>query len=116
MWLSIAANSHLLSMGENRYRRVWFFYDELPSCKLPSLPFIIAEARKFGGCFALGFQSYSQLEEIYGNKFAEAMYDLLNTFLSLPSASVAKFVGRISGENRAQEVLRADQFRCRSGA
>ena len=79
MWLSIAANS-LLSMGENRYRRVWFFYDELPSLhKLPSLPFIIAEARKFGGCFALGFQSYSQLEEIYGNKFAEAMYDLLNT-------------------------------------
>ncbi|WP_254803802.1 type IV secretion system DNA-binding domain-containing protein, partial [Aeromonas salmonicida] len=118
MWLSIAANS-LLSMGENRYRRVWFFYDELPSLhKLPSLPFIIAEARKFGGCFALGFQSYSQLEEIYGNKFAEAMYDLLNTkyFFRSPSASVAKFVEEDIGETvrkkfSEQTSFGADQVR-----
>ncbi|HHQ4545275.1 TPA: type IV conjugative transfer system coupling protein TraD [Aeromonas veronii] len=118
MWLSIAANS-LLSMGENRYRRVWFFYDELPSLhKLPSLPFIIAEARKFGGCFALGFQSYSQLEEIYGNKFAEAMYDLLNTkyFFRSPSAAVAKFVEEDIGETvrkkfSEQTSFGADQVR-----
>lgn len=118
MWLSIAANS-LLSMGENRYRRVWFFYDELPSLhKLPSLPFVIAEARKFGGCFALGFQSYSQLEEIYGNKFAEAMYDLLNTkyFFRSPSAAVAKFVEEDIGETvrkkfSEQTSFGADQVR-----
>lgn len=118
MWLSIAANS-LLSMGENRYRRVWFFYDEIPSLhKLPSLPFVIAEARKFGGCFALGFQSYSQLEEIYGNKFAEAMYDLLNTkyFFRSPSAAVAKFVEEDIGETvrkkfSEQTSFGADQVR-----
>ncbi|HDT5888984.1 type IV conjugative transfer system coupling protein TraD [Aeromonas dhakensis] len=118
MWLSIAANS-LLSMGENRYRRVWFFYDELPSLhKLPSLPFVIAEARKFGGCFALGFQSYSQLEEIYGGKFAEAMYDLLNTkyFFRSPSAAVAKFVEEDIGETvrkkfSEQTSFGADQVR-----
>ncbi|HEY1843980.1 MAG TPA: type IV conjugative transfer system coupling protein TraD [Buttiauxella sp.] len=100
MWLSIAADS-LLSMGENRHRRVWFFYDELPSLhKLPGLPFIIAEARKFGGCFLLGFQSYPQLEEIYGNKSAEAMFDLLNTkyFFRSPSALVSKFVAEDIGE------------------
>lgn len=118
MWLSIAANS-LLSMGENRYRRVWFFYDEIPSLhKLPSLPYVIAEARKFGGCFALGFQSYSQLEEIYGNKFAEAMYDLLNTkyFFRSPSAAVAKFVEEDIGETvrkkfSEQTSFGADQVR-----
>ena len=118
MWLSIAANS-LLSMGENRYRRVWFFYDELPSLhKLPNLPFVIAEARKFGGCFALGFQSYAQLEEIYGNKFAEAMYDLLNTkyFFRSPSAAVAKFVEEDIGETvrkkfSEQTSFGADQVR-----
>lgn len=100
MWLSIAADS-LLSMGENRHRRVWFFYDELPSLhKLPGLPFIIAEARKFGGCFLLGFQSYPPLEEIYGNKSAEAMFDLLNTkyFFRSPSALVSKFVAEDIGE------------------
>jgi len=118
MWLSIAANS-LLSMGENRYRRVWFIYDELPSLhKLPSLPYVIAEARKFGGCFMLGFQSYAQLEEIYGNKFAEAIYDLLNTkyFFRSPSASVAKFVEEDIGETvrkkfSEQTSFGADQVR-----
>ncbi|SMG60294.1 type IV conjugative transfer system coupling protein TraD [Cedecea sp. NFIX57] len=100
MWLGIAA-SHLLSLHENRYRRVWFFYDELPSLhKLPNLPYIIAEARKYGGCFVLGCQSYAQLEETYGLKFAAAIYDLLNTkyFFRSPSSAIAKFVAEDIGE------------------
>lgn len=112
MWLSIAANS-LLSMGENRNRRVWFWYDELPSLhKLPGLPSIIAEARKFGGCFGLGFQSYPQLEEIYGPKAAEGMFDLLNTkmFFRSPSAAVAKFVEEEIGEKRIREFSEQTSF------
>lgn len=112
MWLSIAADS-LLSMGENRHRRVWFFYDELPSLhKLPGLPFIIAEARKFGGCFLLGFQSYPQLEEIYGNKSAEAMFDLLNTkyFFRSPSALVSKFVAEDIGETVRKKFSEQTSF------
>lgn len=56
--------------------------------------------RKFGGCFGLGFQSYPQLEEIYGPKAAEAMFDLMNTkfFFRSPSAAVAKFVEKELGE------------------
>ncbi|QLK63908.1 type IV conjugative transfer system coupling protein TraD (plasmid) [Enterobacteriaceae bacterium Kacie_13] len=112
MWLSIAADS-LLSMGENRHRRVWFFYDELPSLhKLPGLPSIIAEARKFGGCFLLGFQSYPQLEEIYGNKYAEAMFDLLNTkyFFRSPSANVSKFVAEDIGETVRKKFSEQTSF------
>ncbi|EPE5170216.1 type IV secretion system DNA-binding domain-containing protein, partial [Yersinia enterocolitica] len=100
MWLAIAATS-LLAMGENRHRRVWFFYDELPSLhKLPSLPRIIAEARKFGGCFVLGFQNYAQLEDIYGPKSAADLFDLLNTkfFFRSPSAEIARFVEKDLGE------------------
>lgn len=112
MWLSIAASS-LLSMGENRHRRVWFFYDELPSLhKLPGLPFTIAESRKFGGCFLLGFQSYPQLEEIYGNKSAEAMFDLLNTkyFFRSPSATVSKFVADDIGETVRKKFSEQTSF------
>lgn len=100
LWLSIAATS-LLAMGPNRQRRVWFFYDELASLhKLPTLPRIISEARKFGGCFVLGFQSFAQLEEIYGPKAAAALFDLLNTkfFFRSPSAQIAKFVEEDIGE------------------
>ena len=112
MWLSIAATS-LLAMGENRHRRVWFFYDELTSLhKLPTLPRIIAEARKFGGCFLLGFQSYPQLEETYGPKAAEGMYDLLNTkfFFRSPSAKVAKFVEEDIGETRRKTFSEQTSF------
>ncbi len=38
-----------------------FIVSNLPHCR------IIAEARKFGGCFVLGFQK-PQMEEIYGPK------------------------------------------------
>lgn len=112
MWLSIAANS-LLSMGENRKRRVWFWYDELKSLhKLPGLPEIMAEARKFGGCFGLGFQSYPQLEEIYGPKAAEGMFDLLNTkfFFRSPSATVAKFVEEEIGETVKKKFSEQTSF------
>ncbi|EPS2533202.1 type IV secretion system DNA-binding domain-containing protein, partial [Escherichia coli] len=62
MWLAQAANC-LLGMGENLHRRVWFIYDELPSLnKLPELPGVLAEARRFGGCFVLGFQAKAQMD------------------------------------------------------
>lgn len=79
MWLAQAANC-LLEMGENSNRRVWFIFDELTSLhKLPELPLVLSEARKFGGCFVLGFQNKPQLDFTYGKDFADAMMDLLNT-------------------------------------
>lgn len=112
MWLSIAATS-LLAMGENRQRRVWFFYDELPSLhKLATLPRIIAEARKFGGCFVLGFQNEAQMEEIYGPKAAAGLFDLLNTkfFFRSPSAQIAKFVEEDIGETWRKKFSEQTSF------
>lgn len=112
MWLSIAATS-LLAMGQNRQRRVWFFYDELPSLhKLPTLPRIISESRKFGGCFALGFQNFAQLEEIYGPEAAAGLYDLLNTkfFFRSPSAEIARFVEEDIGETRRLKFSEQTSF------
>lgn len=112
LWLSIAATS-LLAMGPNRQRRVWFFYDELASLhKLPTLPRIISEARKFGGCFVLGFQSFAQLEEIYGPKAAAALFDLLNTkfFFRSPSAQIAKFVEEDIGETWRKKFSEQTSF------
>ncbi|MDZ7320029.1 type IV conjugative transfer system coupling protein TraD [Kosakonia sacchari] len=112
LWLSIAATS-LLAMGPHRHRRVWFFYDELASLhKLSSLPRIISEARKFGGCFVLGFQNIAQLEEIYGSKSAAGLFDLLNTkfFFRSPSAEIAKFVEQDIGETRRLKFSEQTSF------
>lgn len=104
MWLAQAANC-LLEMGENSNRRVWFIFDELTSLhKLPELPMVLSEARKFGGCFVLGFQNKPQLDFTYGKDFADAMMDLLNTrfFFRSPDEGVASYVMRQLGQRRAR--------------
>ncbi|WP_346708380.1 type IV secretion system DNA-binding domain-containing protein [Escherichia coli] len=64
--MSIAIRG-LLAMGENRNRRGGFSvmsYPRYTNCRTwwRSWP----EARKFGGCYVFGIQSYAQLEDIYG--------------------------------------------------
>ena len=108
MWLSIAIRG-LLAMGENRNRRVWIFADELPTLhKLPDLVEILPEARKFGGCYVIGIQSYAQLEDIYGAKPAETLFDVLNTraFFRSPSRNIAAFA---AGEIGEKEILQASE-------
>lgn len=108
MWLSIAIRG-LLAMGENRNRRVWFFCDELPTLhKLPDLVEILPEARKFGGCYVFGIQSYAQLEDIYGEKAAASLFDVMNTraFFRSPSHKIAEFA---AGEIGEKEHLKASE-------
>ena len=102
MWLAQAANC-LLGMGENLHRRIWFIYDELPSLnKLPELPGVLAEARRFGGCFVLGFQAKAQMDFTYGKETADAMLGLVNTrfFFRSPSSTEAEWVQREIGQRR----------------
>ncbi|HGJ5882749.1 type IV secretion system DNA-binding domain-containing protein, partial [Arsenophonus sp.] len=106
MWLSIAIRS-LLAIGDNRERRVWIIADELPTLhKLPDLIEILPEARKFGGCFVLGFQSYAQLQDIYGNKGALTLFDVLNTrfFFRATTKEMAEFAAGEIGESEIQKA------------
>jgi len=105
MWLSMASIS-LLSLSENHERRIWFICDELPSLhKLPQLGESIAEVRKFGGCFVLGMQSYSQLKKVYGQSAASEIFDLLNTrfFFRSPSADMAAIVSKELGQEDIEQ-------------
>ncbi len=75
-WVDTFASS-LMNLGEDRARRIWLIIDELPSLqKLKSLEKILAESRKYGGCVVLGYQSYSKVEAIYGDKGAKTLSDL----------------------------------------
>ena len=105
MWLAMASLT-LLSLEENRKRRIWFICDELPSLhKLPLLGETIAEVRKFGGCFLLGMQSFAQLAKVYGQNGAKELFDLLNTrfFFRSPSSDMAKLVASELGEEDIEE-------------
>lgn len=106
MWLAMASLT-LLSLEPDRNRRIWFICDELPSLhKLPLLGETIAEVRKFGGCFLLGMQSFSQLTKVYGQSgAAKEIFDLLNTrfFFRSPSAEMARLVASELGEEEIEE-------------
>lgn len=74
----IAANA-LMTMPESNDPRVWFIMDEVPTLnRMPFLPKSLAEIRQFGGAFVVGYQVYSQLEDIYGDKGAQSIAGNLN--------------------------------------
>lgn len=103
MWLSIASTA-ILEMQENPDRRIWVIMDEAASLhKLPELGETIAEVRKFGGCYVIGFQSFAQLKKIYGDNAAKEIFDLLNTrlYFRSPSREMAKISSADLGD---QEV------------
>ena len=106
MWIAMASLT-LLSLPEDAHRRIWFICDELPSLhKLPLLGETIAEVRKFGGCFLLGMQSFSQLEKVYGRSGASEIFDLLNTraFFASPSHPMAQLVSKELGEEEIDDT------------
>ena len=106
MWFSMATIT-LLALPEDRSRRIWFICDELPSLhKLPQLPESIAEARKYGGCFVLGMQSYAQLEKVYGKSAGKEIFDLMNTafFFRSPSPDMAELVSRALGTQEIEDM------------
>lgn len=106
MWFSMATIA-LLALPENSNRRIWFVCDELPSLhKLPQLSESIAEARKYGGCFVLGMQSYAQLEKVYGRSAGKEIFDLMNTafFFRSPSPDMAELVSRALGEQEIEDM------------
>ncbi len=104
-WMDIAINA-LMVLPENQKRRLWFIIDELAALqRLPRLQMGLAEARKYGGCFLVGFQSKPQLEEIYGRNSAEAMLDLFNTkiFFRSTEPSTQLWVSKVLGEKEEAE-------------
>lgn len=90
--IEVAANA-LMAGPERRDPSLWFFLDEVPSLnRLPFLPTKLAEIRQFGGAFVLGYQVYSQLEDLYGDKAAQSISGTLNNRIvfNTPDARTAR--------------------------
>lgn len=91
-WLDIVASS-IMSLNPDPDRRIWTLIDELPSLnKLLMLGDALAQQRKYGGAIVLGFQSFSQMIEIYGEHGANAIADACSTW------AVMRFNGEKSAD------------------
>lgn len=92
--LTIPLNAALLELFISRMRRtrtnsnnkLWIVMDELPSLgKLPSLPQLMQEGRKYGSCVVSGLQSTSQLYQHYGDADASNLIGLFKTKFAFAS-------------------------------
>ena len=112
LWLGLAMQG-IQSLKPNSNKRIWLVMDELASLhRLEMLSDTLADIRKFGGCVAIGIQSISQLEFLYGNHEAHAITDLLNTSLYFrsPKSRVAKWVSEDLGEQVIEEVRESQSY------
>src|SRR3546814_8476887 len=66
VWMNIAM-LETLSLEPSFERRIWFHIDELDALgRIEGLKDAQARLRKFGGCVAIGFQSFAQVKQVYG--------------------------------------------------
>lgn len=110
-WLSIAVKS-LMARGEHKTRRLWFIIDELASLShLPTLERGLAEVRKCGGCFMVGFQDINQLFKIYGQYDAQTILGLLGTQVVMRSQrKQADILSQCFGEKEVMDQVRSISF------
>ena len=111
-WLSILIKG-LMRRPEGYHHRTWIIIDELVSLnRLPSLLTGLAEVRKYGGCFVLGFQDLSQLDETYGFSSTKTLSNLTGTkvLFRCVDADVATRVSRYLGEQEKQEAQESISF------
>ena len=105
-WFEIAV-LNILSLQKSRTRKIFLIGDELQSLKkLASLTGGISEVRKYGGCFIIGVQSYSQLESAYGTNDAITINSNCKTkvLLNAEDSRTAKWASAQIGNGDFEET------------
>ncbi|MCF6768402.1 type IV conjugative transfer system coupling protein TraD [Thiotrichales bacterium 19S11-10] len=111
-WMGMAMKG-IQNLPANNGKRFWVIIDEMASLnRLENFADVAADIRKFGGCIAVGIQSISQLEFIYGRDEATAITDLLNTavYFRSPKQRVADWVSNDLGEQVIEEVRESQSY------
>lgn len=112
LWLGLAMQG-VQSLKANNKGRIWLVMDELASLhRLETISDTMADIRKFGGCVAIGIQSISQLDFIYGTHEAGVIADLLNTsvYFRSPKSKIAQWVSHDLGEQVINEMKESQSY------
>lgn len=89
-WIDILCSS-VLSLPENRFRRLWMFIDELGSFeKIRALFDVLTKGRRSGFIFVGGIQSVSQLMDVYGEKAARILMSCMRNMVVLGGTRLDK--------------------------
>lgn len=110
-WLTIALRA-LLQITPTT-KRTWIFIDELHNLgRLPGFETTLAEVRKFGGCFVLGTQMISQLNDIYSREVTKTITGLCGTkvVMNVPEPDTAKYMSTFLGEKEEIAVTESISY------
>ena len=105
-WMNIAI-LETLSLAPSRDRRIWFQVDELDALgRIEGLKDAQARLRKFGGCVAIGFQSFAQVKAVYGEGAHTIIENCGNLLLLRAGASdgggTAKLASDLIGDREVE--------------
>lgn len=107
--------SIVLGLSRDKNRRIWCYVDELESLDyLPNMRDALTKGRKKGLRIVSGYQSFSQIVEIYGKNVAETLLGNHRTSVVMASGRLgeatlefmSKSLGEIEGENEKSGVSR----------
>lgn len=99
----------LLSMSENKRRRVFFLLDEFGTLqKLSTIVRLLTLSRSKGGSVWLGIQDVGQLEKIYGKDLRQALVNSCgsNMILQVQDPNTAEFLSDKLGDQEVIETRR----------
>lgn len=111
-WFDVAINA-VLSLPEDKKRRIYACLDELPTLhNLPSLPSAMSQGRQFGLCVFISTQSLSQLYRYYGQSAADEIMDLCNTLVALrsPGIKTANMISNMLTECEVEEYQQSISY------
>lgn len=98
--LTELALAQLLDIGIKKNRRIWFVLDELAALgKLPALPTLMSEGRKYGAYIIAGLQSLNQLYASYGQYEGSSIFGQFGTsfFFRNTENVIARAVSTLAG-------------------
>ena len=108
-WMNIAI-LETLSLSPSRDRRIWFHVDELDALgRIEGLKDAQARLRKFGGCVAIGFQSFAQVKAVYGEAAHTIIENCGNLLLLRAGASDGGGTARLASDLIGNREIERDE-------
>jgi type IV secretory pathway TraG/TraD family ATPase VirD4 len=100
--------NQLLSMPDDRNRRVWFFLDELAALgRIEAISKLSTLGRSKGGCVVAGIQDIGKIEHLYSRELAKSMANTFSTmiFLRCADAGTSQWASDVIGEHEVLEYV-----------
>lgn len=100
--------ARVLALPDSDIRKIWLILDELANLiKMSALAKWLELSRSKGGRTIAGFQSFSQIQEIYGEKTAQTILSLFHTVISTrcgQAGGSSKIVSEALGQRQVKRL------------